>query len=144
MADQATDEQIRLAKRGSPGIVDKDQLIARIEAETHAREKWQRAVSDLGTKALERAKRIAQLRDRIAELEGRVKDQIVFARQRIAELEGRLAVALECIADGIDDHWVEYPEHAKLIKEARGDGGAAAAYAAKPLAERLEERRGSD
>ena len=77
----------------------------------------------------ENAKYEAQQRERIAELEARLdycnsEDNAVAGRQRIAELERRLAVALECIADGIDDHWIEYPEHAKLIKEARGEGGA--------------------
>jgi len=81
------------------------QLGAELEGQRHDKEVAERAFEAAEARADEHAR------------------SIVKAAERIAALERRLAVALECIADGIDDHWVEYPEHAKLIKEARGEGG---------------------
>ena len=86
--------------------------------------------------------------DRIAALDRRLKG-ICEAHHKLCAICGSFACTIEtCEAhpDAVQldsGAWVCSRECFDTT-EGRGDGGAAAAYAAKPLAERLKERRGSD
>ena len=134
MTKPATDEQIA-EWRGTPSADAEwiDALSARIEAaEARANERQQKLMA-------ERLK----FNKRIAALEGKLRDLV--SAVKASKMKTRVYIPRE--ATRPTGHTLSKEENELLFALLRcdeGDGGAAAAYAAKPLAERLKERRGSD